>query len=143
MACDLIGGGRADQYLYSTSLKQPGWRDTPASCERGRVSGIVYLAAALAEIAGCFAFWAWLRLDRSAWWLAPGIGSLCLFAYLLTLVDSDQAGRAYAAYGGVYIAAALLWLWAMEGVRPDRWDLTGAAVCLIGAAIILWGPRGG
>jgi small multidrug resistance family-3 protein len=107
------------------------------------VSGIVYLAAALAEIAGCFAFWAWLRLDRSAWWLAPGIGSLCLFAYLLTLVDSDQAGRAYAAYGGVYIAAALLWLWAMEGVRPDRWDLTGAAVCLIGAAIILWGPRGG
>ncbi|KKI19161.1 MULTISPECIES: YnfA family protein [Sphingomonas] len=107
------------------------------------MSGIVYLAAALAEIAGCFAFWAWLRLDRSAWWLAPGIGSLCLFAYLLTLVDSDQAGRAYAAYGGVYIAAALLWLWAMEGVRPDRWDLTGAAVCLIGAAIILWGPRGG
>jgi small multidrug resistance family-3 protein len=107
------------------------------------VSGIVYLAAALAEIAGCFAFWAWLRLDRSAWWLAPGIGSLCLFAYLLTLVDSDQAGRAYAAYGGVYIAAALLWLWAMEGVRPDRWDLAGAAVCLIGAAIILWGPRGG
>lgn len=107
------------------------------------MSGIVYLAAAVAEIAGCFAFWAWLRLDRSAWWLAPGIGSLCLFAYLLTLVDSDQAGRAYAAYGGVYIAAALLWLWAMEGVRPDRWDLTGAAVCLIGAAIILWGPRGG
>ena len=107
------------------------------------MSGIVYLAAALAEIAGCFAFWAWLRLDRSAWWLAPGIGSLCLFAYLLTLVDSDQAGRAYAAYGGVYIAAALLWLWAMEGVRPDRWDLAGAAVCLIGAAIILWGPRGG
>lgn len=107
------------------------------------MSGIVYLAAALAEIAGCFAFWAWLRLDRSAWWLAPGIGSLCLFAYLLTLVDSDQAGRAYAAYGGVYIAAALLWLWAMEGVRPDRWDLTGAAVCLTGAAIILWGPRGG
>ncbi|RSV17629.1 YnfA family protein [Sphingomonas sp. ABOLG] len=107
------------------------------------MSGIVYLAAALAEIAGCFAFWAWLRLDRSAWWLAPRIGSLCLFAYLLTLVDSDQAGRAYAAYGGVYIAAALLWLWAMEGVPPDRWDLTGAAVCLIGAAIILWGPRGG
>lgn len=107
------------------------------------MSVIVYLAAALAEIAGCFAFWAWLRLDRSPWWIAPGIASLCLFAYLLTLIDSDQAGRAYAAYGGIYIASALLWLWAMEGVRPDRWDLTGAAVCLIGAAIILWGPRGG
>jgi small multidrug resistance family-3 protein len=66
---------------------------------------------------------------------------LCLFAYLLTLVDSEQAGRAYAAYGGVYIASALLWLWAAEGVRPDRWDLLGATLCLAGAAIILWGPR--
>lgn len=100
-----------------------------------------YIAAAFAEIAGCFAFWAWLRLGRSAWWLAPGAAMLCLFAYLLTLVDSEQAGRAYAAYGGVYIASALLWLWAAEGVRPDRWDLLGATLCLAGAAIILWGPR--
>jgi small multidrug resistance family-3 protein len=105
------------------------------------MSIVIYLAAALAEIAGCFAFWAWLRLDRSPWWLGPGIGSLCLFAYLLTLVDAAHAGRTYAAYGGVYILSALLWLWVAEGVKPDRWDTLGTAICLAGAAIILWGPR--
>jgi small multidrug resistance family-3 protein len=95
-------------------------------------SVLAYIGAALAEIAGCFAFWARLRLDQPAYWLIPGMGSLALFAYLLTLVDSAAAGRAYAAYGGVYIAASLLWLWAIEGVRPDRWDLVGAMVCLAG-----------
>ena len=102
---------------------------------------LVYIGAALAEIAGCFAFWAWLRMDRSPWWLLPGVASLCLFAYLLTLVEAEHAGRTYAAYGGVYIASALAWLWVAEGVKPDRWDLVGASVCLAGAAIILWGPR--
>jgi small multidrug resistance family-3 protein len=102
---------------------------------------LVYILAAIAEIGGCFAVWAWLRLDKSPLWLAPGIVSLLLFAWLLTLVDSLAAGRAYAAYGGVYIAASLAWLWAVEGLRPDRWDLGGAAVCLAGAAIILLGPR--
>ncbi len=102
---------------------------------------IAYIAAALTEIAGCFAFWAWLRLDKSPLWLAPGIASLCAFAYLLTLVDSEHAGRAYAAYGGIYIVSALLWLWMVEGTWPDRWDVLGAALCLAGAAIILWGPR--
>lgn len=102
---------------------------------------IIYVAAALAEIGGCFAFWAWLRLGKSIWWLAPGVVSLVLFAYLLTLVPSDAAGRAYAAYGGVYIIASLIWLWAMENVRPDRWDIAGAALCLIGAVVILFGPR--
>lgn len=96
-----------------------------------------YIGAALAEIAGCFAFWAWRRLDQPVWWLVPGMASLALFAYLLTLVDSDAAGRAYAAYGGVYIAASVAWLWAVEGRRPDAWDIAGAAVCLLGAAIIL------
>jgi len=105
------------------------------------VTALVYLAAALAEIAGCFAFWAWLRLDRSPLWLAPGLFSLMLFAWLLTRVDSDAAGRAYAAYGGAYICASLIWLWAVEGVRPDRWDAGGAALCLIGTCIILLGPR--
>jgi small multidrug resistance family-3 protein len=102
---------------------------------------LIYAAAALAEIAGCFAFWAWLKLDRSPLWLAPGMVSLALFAWLLTLVPSDAAGRAYAAYGGVYIAASILWLWLMEGQRPDRWDLTGLAVCLVGSAIILLPSR--
>lgn len=100
-----------------------------------------YIGAAVAEIAGCFAFWAWLRLDRSPLWLVPGMASLALFAYLLTLVDSDAAGRAYAAYGGVYIAASLAWLWLVEGARPDRWDLIGASICLVGAGVILLGPR--
>jgi small multidrug resistance family-3 protein len=63
------------------------------------------------------------------------------FAFLLTLVDSAAAGRAFAAYGGVYIAASLLWLWSVEGLRPDRWDLLGAGLCLAGAAVIIAGPR--
>ncbi|MBC9245339.1 YnfA family protein [Paracoccus sp. 11-3] len=101
----------------------------------------IYATAALAEIAGCFAFWAWYRLDKSALWLVPGVLSLMLFASLLALSPPDQAGRAYAVYGGVYIAASLLWLWLVEGQKPDQWDLIGGAVCLIGAAIILWAPR--
>ncbi len=101
----------------------------------------IYIGAALAEIVGCFAFWAWLRLDKPAWVLLPGLVSLALFAWLLTFVDAGAAGRAYAAYGGVYIAASLAWLWAAEGVRPDRWDVTGAVICLVGAAVILFGPR--
>ncbi|SMH60146.1 YnfA family protein [Azospirillum agricola] len=103
----------------------------------------LYGAAALAEIAGCFAFWAWLRLGQSAWWAAPGIASLCAFAWLLTRVDAEFAGRAYAAYGGVYIGASLLWLWLVEGVRPDCWDMAGALLCLVGTVVILAGPRGG
>lgn len=101
----------------------------------------IYVMAALAEIAGCFAFWAWLRLGKSAGWLLPGVVSLILFAWLLTRVDSASAGRAYATYGGVYIAASLVWLWLAEGVRPDRWDLLGASICLLGASVILFGPR--
>lgn len=111
------------------------------SCHVKDMSAFAFLGAALAEIAGCFAFWAWLRLGKSPVWIAPGILSLCLFAYLLTLPTSDQAGRSYAAYGGVYIASAVLWLWLVEDAKPDRWDLLGAAVCLIGAAIIYFGPR--
>lgn len=105
------------------------------------MTALAYLGAALAEIAGCFAFWAWLRLGKSAWWLLPGMLSLAVFAYLLTLVESDAAGRAYAAYGGVYIATSIVWLWLMEDVRPDRWDIAGMIVCLTGAAIILYGRR--
>jgi small multidrug resistance family-3 protein len=102
---------------------------------------LLYGAAALAEIAGCFAFFAWWRLDRSPLWLIPGLGSLVLFAMLLALVESPAAGRIYAAYGGIYIAASLAWLWAAEGLRPDRFDLAGAAICLVGAAVIIAAPR--
>ena len=116
-------------------------------------TAIVYVGAAVAEIAGCFAFWGWLRLGKPIWWLLPGVFSLIVFAYLLTLVETEAdchalawhpeaAGRAYATYGGIYIVASLLWLWIVESARPDRWDITGASICLIGAAVILWGPRG-
>ena len=104
---------------------------------------VTYIGAAIAEIAGCFAFWAWIRMDRSAIWIGPGIASLIAFAYLLTRIDAAFAGRAYAAYGGVYIVASLIWLWSVEGMRPDKWDLIGGAICLGGAALILWGPRTG
>lgn len=129
--------------MLGRSFRHPALASGGRVCDDDAMSAIVYLGAALAEIAGCFSFWAWLRLGRSAWWVAPGVASLCLFAYLLTLVDADHAGRSYAAYGGVYIASAVAWLWLAEGVRPDRSDLMGTIVCLIGAAIILWGPRGG
>lgn len=103
---------------------------------------LLYGLAALAEIAGCFAFWAWMRLGRSVFWVVPGTASLIAFAGLLTLVDVPAAGRAYAAYGGIYIVASLAWLWFAENVRPDRWDLVGAVVCLTGASVILLAPRG-
>jgi small multidrug resistance family-3 protein len=100
-----------------------------------------YVLAAVGEIAGCFSFWAWRRMDRSPAWLLPGVAALIGFAFALTRIDTSHAGRAYAAYGGIYILSSLIWLWAVEDVRPDRWDTLGAAICLIGAAVILWGPR--
>lgn len=105
-------------------------------------TALVYPLAALAEIAGCFAFWAWLRSGHSVWWVVPGTVSLAVFAWLLTLVPSEAAGRAFAAYGGVYICASLVWMRLVEKASPDRWDLIGGTACLIGAAIILFGPRG-
>lgn len=100
----------------------------------------LYLLAAIFEIAGCFAFWAWLRNGRSAVWTVAGLVCLVLFALCLTRIESAYAGRAFAAYGGVYITASLLWLLAIEGAYPDRWDVLGALICLVGLAV-LWGPR--
>lgn len=105
------------------------------------VSIFIYAGAAIAEIAGCFAFWAWLRMSKSPFWLIPGCLSLVIFAYLLTRVDSAAAGRSYAAYGGIYITFAVLWLWGAEGVRPDRWDLAGTALCILGAGVIFFGAH--
>ncbi len=102
---------------------------------------VIYAAAALAEIAGCFAFWAWLRNGQSAWWVLPGIASLVAFAWLLTLVPTAAAGRAFAAYGGVYIVASLAWMWTVEKTRPDNWDAVGAVLSIAGAAVILFAPR--
>ena len=102
---------------------------------------IIYIAAAIAEIAGCFALWAIVRNGASALWLVPGVASLVLFGWLLTKVDVEFAGRAYAVYGGIYIAASLVWLWVVEGRAPDRWDVTGALICVAGALVILYMPR--
>lgn len=101
----------------------------------------IYAGAALAEIAGCFAFWAVLRGGHSAWWLLPGCVALALFAWLLTLSSADAAGRAFAAYGGIYIVASLFWLLLVERVPVTRWDVAGGALALAGCIVILIGRR--
>ena len=103
-----------------------------------RVAGLFALTA-LAEIAGCYLPWLVLRQGRSAWLLLPAAACLALFAWLLTLHPS-AAARTYAAYGGMYIAVALLWLWAVDGLRPTPWDLAGAALALLGMAVIALQP---
>ncbi|CAI3959694.1 Uncharacterized inner membrane protein YnfA [Commensalibacter communis] len=105
------------------------------------ISFIFYFLAAFAEIAGCFSFWACVRLGKTPLWIIPGTFSLLFFAWMLTKVNVDVAGRAYAIYGGIYILSSLIWLWAIEDTPPDKWDITGAAICLIGASIILFAPR--
>jgi small multidrug resistance family-3 protein len=101
---------------------------------------LLYVATAWAEIIGCYLPWLWLRQGGSVWLLLPAAASLALFAWFLTLHDT-ASGRVYAAYGGVYIGAAIVWLWAVDGVRPSAWDLTGAAVALLGMGIIVFQPR--
>ena len=101
---------------------------------------LLYVATALAEIVGCYLPWLWLRQGGSIWLLLPAAASLALFAWLLTLHDA-ASGRVYATYGGVYIGAAIAWLWAVDGVRPSAWDVTGAAVALLGMGIIAFQPR--
>ncbi|MCB2057747.1 MAG: YnfA family protein [Novosphingobium sp.] len=99
----------------------------------------LYAAAAFCEIAGCFAFWAWLRNGKPASVAIPGVIALITFAWLLTRVDVAYAGRAYAAYGGIYIVASLIWLSLVEGQRPTGTDIVGALICLAGVAVILAG----
>jgi small multidrug resistance family-3 protein len=106
------------------------------------ISAFIFPAAAFAEIAGCFAVWSVLRQGATVWLLVPAFVLLAVFAWLLTLSQAETAGRTFAAYGGVYIAASLIWLWLVEGRSPDQSDLLGAIICLAGAAIILFGPRG-
>jgi small multidrug resistance family-3 protein len=101
----------------------------------------IYALAALAEIAGCMAFWLWLRDGASRWVALGGVIVLAVFASLLTRVESTAAGRAFAAYGGIYILFSVFWLRVAEGVRPTITDLAGAAVSLAGAVIIMAGAR--
>jgi len=99
---------------------------------------VLFVFTAIAEILGCYLPYVWLRKSGSPWLLIPAAISLAAFAWLLTLHPA-AAGRVYAAYGGVYIAVALVWLWRVDGVALTRWDVTGAAVALSGMGIIVWG----
>jgi small multidrug resistance family-3 protein len=101
----------------------------------------LFALTAVAEIIGCYLTYLWLRQGRPIWYLAPAALNLAAFAYLLTL-HPTSAGRTYAAYGGVYVAMAVFWMWIAEGQKPDRWDLIGGAISLCGMALIVFGPRG-
>lgn len=100
----------------------------------------LFLITALAEIVGCYLPYLWLREGKTVWLLVPAAASLAAFAWLLSL-HPTAAGRVYAAYGGVYVFMAIVWLWAVDGVRPTSWDLIGSAVSLLGMAIIMFAPR--
>ncbi|WP_415357656.1 YnfA family protein [Halioglobus sp. Uisw_031] len=100
----------------------------------------LFIITALAEIVGCYLPYLWLREGKTIWLLAPAALSLAAFVWLLTLHPA-AAGRVYAAYGGMYVFMAILWLWAIEDIRPTTWDIVGASVALIGMAIIMFAPR--
>jgi len=100
----------------------------------------LFLLTAIAEIVGCYLPYLCLRQGKSPWLLVPAAISLALFSWLLTL-HPTAAGRVYAAYGGVYVTVAIAWLWAVDGIRPDRWDYVGVALCLAGMAVIMFAPR--
>ena len=99
----------------------------------------LFVATAVAEIVGCYLPYLWLKQGKPAWLLVPGAASLAVFAWLLSL-HPTAAGRVYAAYGGVYVGVAILWLWAVDGIRPTPWDVAGALVALAGMAIIMLQP---
>ena len=101
---------------------------------------LLFVLTAITEIVGCYLPYLWLRKGGSAWLLLPAAASLALFAWLLTL-HPTAAGRVYAAYGGVYVTVAIAWLWWVEAVKPTRWDLLGAGLCLLGMAVIMLSPR--
>lgn len=104
-------------------------------------TALIYTAAAICEIAGCYFVWMWWRLGHSWLWLLPALVSLALFAGLLAFIEAPAAGRIFAAYGGVYVIASLIWMWSVEGLRPDRFDLLGSCLILAGALVVLAAPR--
>ena len=108
--------------------------------DRQRLGQAHHVATAVAEIVGCYLPYLWLTKGAPAWLLVPAVGSLALFVWLLTLHPA-AAGRVYAAYGGVYVATAIFWLWAIDGLRPTLWDLVGAIVAIVGMGIIMFAPR--
>jgi small multidrug resistance family-3 protein len=101
----------------------------------------VYAIAALAEIGGCFAFWSWMRSGASIGWLVPGMASLALFGWVLTQAEPAAAGRAFAAYGGIYVLGAVAWMVLVERVPITRTDAAGVLLCASGCVVILVGQR--
>ena len=101
----------------------------------------LFFLTALAEIVGCYLPYLWLREGKSVWLLIPGTLSLVAFVWLLTL-QPTAVGRVYAAYGGVYITMAIIWLWAVNGIRPTLWDVVGTAIALLGMTVLMFAPRG-
>jgi small multidrug resistance family-3 protein len=102
----------------------------------------LFALTACAEITGCYLPYLWLRHGRSAWLLLPAAASLALFSWLLTLHPESTSGRTYASYGGMYVFMSILWIWVIDRQKPDRWDLLGGIITLVGMAIIAFGPRG-
>ena len=100
----------------------------------------LFIITAIAEIVGCYLPYLWLKKSASAWVLLPSAFSLALFAWLLSL-HPIAAGRVYAAYGGVYVSVAILWLWSVDGIRPHLWDFVGVTVTLVGMGIIMFAPK--
>ena len=101
---------------------------------------LLYFVTAMAEIVGCYLPWLWLKKGGSVWLLLPAAVSLAAFAWLLTLHEAGS-GRVYAAYGGMYISVAILWLWTVDGIRPSAWDVAGVVVTLAGMSIIAFQPK--
>lgn len=101
----------------------------------------LFVLTAIAEILGCYLPYLWLKNSKSAWLLLPAAVSLAAFSWLLTLHPQIAAGRVYAAYGGVYVAVAIIWMWWIEGITPDRWDLVGTLTTLVGMSVIAFAPR--
>lgn len=101
----------------------------------------LYFLAAFFEILGCYTFWVYFKLGKSYWFLALGVLSLVAFAYTLTRINLEFAGRAYAVYGGIYIVPSLIWLYFVEKQEFNRWDLIGSSLCILGAFVILYGNQ--
>ncbi len=101
----------------------------------------LFIVAAVCEIGGAYLIWQWRNGGKPAWFALAGAVALFLYGFVQT-AQTFNFGRAFAAYGGVFIAAATLWGWGVDGRAPDRWDWIGAGVSLAGAALIVWGPRG-
>ncbi|GAA0584686.1 YnfA family protein [Kribbella sandramycini] len=105
-------------------------------------SVVLFVLAAIAEIGGAWLIWQGWREHRGLWWIAAGVLALGAYGFVTTFQPDPNFGRILAAYGGVFVAGSLIWAVLLDGFRPDRWDLLGAACCLLGVAVIMYAPRG-